>query len=192
MSGIAQPKEVEIWEMVPGYIVFSIMWMFMFYPTIQDLVLFAYYSFYDFGSSVDIYVEDHENGWTMFAFIQFGMALGTIAYYIYLLVARYALDYSKIFESMEYFIIFCAVNTVNLLVPLAKYAMIYYESELQEDDCGYFNCFWALDSYVGQINLDVEMYPDVFKVAGLVGNYFIYLLLPWVDDWTHGRLEFFD
>jgi hypothetical protein len=50
-------------------------------------------------------------------------------------------------------------------MPLSKYAMIYYESSLEEGDCGILDCFWALDSYVGEINLEVEMYPDVFKVA---------------------------
>lgn len=64
-----------------------------------------------------------------------------------------------------YIIIFVTLNTFNLVMPLSKYAMIYYESSLEEGDCGMLDCFWALDSYVGEINLEVEMYPDVFKVA---------------------------
>ena len=68
-----------------------------------------------------------------------------------------------------------------LILPLSKYAMIWYESELEIGDCGIFNCFWALNSSVGEINLDVEMYPDIFKVAALFGNFFLYFLFPWVD-----------
>ena len=65
--------------------------------------------------------------------------------------------------------------------------MIWYESELAWDDCGLFNCFWALDSYVGQINLDVELYPDIVKFGFMARNYIVYLTFPWIDGWMLGN-----
>ena len=137
-----------------------------------------------------MYVEDHENGWTIWASVQFGLSVLTIAYYIMLLIMRYVLGVRDIFSNYIYQIVFAAVNTLNLLVPLSKYAFIYYESDLEWGDCGLFNCFWALNSYVGEVNLDVEMYPDIFKTAALVLNYAIYMMFPWVDDWVAGKLLF--
>ena len=80
-------------------------------------------------------------------------------------------------------------NSVSLALVVAKYGMIWYESSLEWDDCGFLNCFWALNSYVGQINLDVEMYPDIGKLAAFVLNYFIWMMFPWVDDWMNGRIQ---
>jgi hypothetical protein len=140
------------------------MWGLLFCPPIYDVVLLGYYFFYDMGSAVDIYVEDHNNGWTYWAVGQGVMAVGTIAYYIYILVARYVLN-PDIFNDMTHNIIFIIVNSINLILPISKYMMIYYESGLTDGDCGFMNCFWALDTYVGEINLDVEMYPDLFKTG---------------------------
>ena len=108
---------------------FITMWGFMLYPPIQDLVFIGYYAFYDFGSSVGIYVEDHENGWTYFAAIQAVLAVLTILYYIYLVIARYVLDF-PVFTDWVNIGIFYGVNSLYLLLPVVKYSMIWYESEL--------------------------------------------------------------
>ena len=71
----------------------------MFYPLISDIVMFSYYAMYDFGSSVDIYVWNHETGWTYFAIIQFALSVGTIGFYIWVFVARYALDQRLVYED---------------------------------------------------------------------------------------------
>ena len=81
--------EPEWWEVTPGYIAFVILWMCLFYPPVQDIVLLGYYIFYDMGSSVGIYVEDHENGWTYWAIGEGALGVLTIIYYIYILIARY-------------------------------------------------------------------------------------------------------
>ena len=86
--------------------------------------------------------------------------------------------------------IFEGLNGLNFLMPAAKYMMIFYESSLDWNDCGVFNCFWALNSYVGQINLDVEMYPDIAKAAALGVNFLLYLLFQWVDDWMQGKTPY--
>ena len=80
-------KDTEWWERVPGYFAFIGAWIFMVYPNVQDLVMFGYYAFYDFGSTIGIYVEDHENGWTIFAIAQAVLSLITLGYYIYIFVA---------------------------------------------------------------------------------------------------------
>lgn len=84
-------------------------------------------------------------------------------------------------------IAFMSVNAINFLVPLSKYVLIYYESELEEYDCGIFNCLWALDTWVGQLNLEVEMYPDIGKSAALIGNFLLWFVIPWVDSWMNGK-----
>jgi len=122
------------------------------------------------------------------------MALGTIGYYVYLMVAEWALG-EDIYGETMYVIIFFIVNSANLVLPLSKYALIWYESGLEyndetgEMDCGYFNCMWSLDTHIGWINLDVEMYPDIFKVAQLFSNYLIYLLFPWINEWISENLS---
>merc|ERR1719345_739362 len=111
------------------------------------------------------------------------MSLGTIGYYIYLIVARYAFGFDDIFADPIQIVIFMIVNASNLLVPFSKYIIIWYESELEFDDCGVFNCLFALDNYVGQLNLEVEMYPDIAKAAALTSNFALFLIFPWVDQW---------
>jgi len=51
ISKFADPAmaEAEIWEIVPGYIVMVILWCFVYYPPIQDILLMAYYFFYGMG-----------------------------------------------------------------------------------------------------------------------------------------------
>ena len=94
--------EPEWWQLAPGYIVYFFMYSFLYYPPTQDIVLFAFYFFYDFGSATDIYVEDHENGWTFWASIQGGLAVLTVAYYIMLLIMRYVLGITDIFSNYIY------------------------------------------------------------------------------------------
>lgn len=73
------------------------MWALMFYPNVQDIIMFCYYAMYDFGSSVDIYVYDKENGWFYSAVISFGLAVGTIGFYIWVFIARYVLDQTYVY-----------------------------------------------------------------------------------------------
>jgi hypothetical protein len=82
-----EERDVEVWEMVPGYIVFTLMWLYFFYPPIQDIVILGFYLFYDTGSTLDIYTEDHETGWFYWAIGQGALSIGTIAFYIYMIIA---------------------------------------------------------------------------------------------------------
>ena len=171
---------------------FVLMWLSFFYPPLQDMALLIYYFVYELiGSTEDVYIENHLNGWTIWALGEGALSIGTIGYYVYLLVARYVLDID-VFSENIYIVAFMLTNTGNLILPLIKYAMIYYESTLDKGDCGVFNCFWSLNSDYGNLNVDVEMYPDVFKVFSLLSNYVTYYVLFWVNEWMSGQMEFYE
>ena len=180
------------WQVTPGYIIFVGLWASFFYPPLQDIALLVYYFVYELiGSTDDVYIENHLNGWTIWAIGEGALSVGTIAYYIYLFIARYTLDID-VFSDTTYILAFMLTNTVNLVLPFAKYAMIYYESSLPEDSCGIFDCFWSMNTEFGNQNVDVEMYPDVFKAASLLGNYVTYYVLFWVNEWMMGQMEFYE
>ena len=68
-AGIFTRDKNTTFEVLVSYITFVLAFAVLCVPGAYDIMLFVYYVMYDFGSSVDIYVEDHENGWTIWAFI---------------------------------------------------------------------------------------------------------------------------
>jgi hypothetical protein len=84
-----------------------------------------------------------------------------------------------------------STNAINFLVPISKYIIIWYEGELGYGDCGIFECLFALDRYIGQLNLEVEIYPDIIKAGALVSNFGLFLILPWVSEWMLGSYDGF-
>jgi len=118
------------------------MWVAMLYPDVSDIVMFCYYSMNDFGSAIDLYVWNHENGWTYSAIIQFALSVGTVGFYVWVFVARFALGQLDVYTALPQMAAFMATNSVNLGLAVAKYAIIYYETELVYPDCGIFDCLF--------------------------------------------------
>ena len=65
-----------------------------------------------------------------------------------MIVAEYAFNIDA-YSDLTHVVAFMTVNSVNFLVPISKYIIIWYEGELPWGDCGIFDCLFALDSYVG-------------------------------------------
>ena len=72
--------------------------------------MLGYYVFYDFGSEIGIYIEDHENGWTFYAILQAIWALSAFGFYIFIFVAEYALDMHP-FDRWVFIFSFYIFNT---------------------------------------------------------------------------------
>jgi hypothetical protein len=68
-------RELGIWtrdkntafEVVIYYGFYSVMWLALFAPGIYDVVLFIIYALNDFASAVEVYVDEHLSGWTIYA-----------------------------------------------------------------------------------------------------------------------------
>lgn len=76
---------MSYFERVFYYGMFVAMFIAFLSPGVYDSILFFYYAIYDFGSSADVYIEDHWSGWTVFVFISFVLSTVTQGFYTYIL-----------------------------------------------------------------------------------------------------------
>ena len=83
-AGIFTPDNNTFMEKWTYMLMFAAMWLLMVAPSAMDITLLVYYSMYDFGSSVEVYVEEHWTGWTVYAIAQGGLAVIVAGYYAYL------------------------------------------------------------------------------------------------------------
>lgn len=66
-AGIFTPDNNTFMEKWTYMFMFGLMWCSLLAPSVYDIAMLAYYSMYDFGSSTEVYFEDHYSGWTIWA-----------------------------------------------------------------------------------------------------------------------------
>jgi len=72
-----------------------------------------------------------------------------------------------------------ALNIVNIIATVSKIIMIFVEINI--DDINEFNIF-KMSEKVGQMNLDLELWPDVAKILVMLINFGFIIALPILTD----------
>jgi len=71
------------------------------------------------------------------------------------------------------------LNIVNIIATVSKIIMIFVEINI--DDVNEFNIF-KMSEKVGQMNLDLELWPDVAKILVMLINFGFIIALPILTD----------
>lgn len=64
------------------------------------------------------------------------------------------------------------LNSANILLSISKIIMIFVEINSNATN------IFQMSTEVGQLNLDIELYPDVIKIGTLGLLYFVFPALP--------------
>ena len=65
-QGIFSGEEGRILEIIVFSCFYAVMWLALYTPGIYDIVLFILYALNDFGSAMEVYIDDHLSGWTIY------------------------------------------------------------------------------------------------------------------------------
>lgn len=189
---IEEHQELDAVEVVVFYILLAMMWLIMLAPPIYDIVLFIYYAVYDFGSSIDVYVEDHLSGWTVWVIAQCIFSVLTIVFYGYI-IASLAMELSSddaysvensVISDTTFWWIFMVANSWSMLTAAAKFVLIL--TELYMADEAKMTDFFHMDTEAGQLNFEIELWPDIVKTCILGLNYAFYVLMPLICEMLDG------
>jgi len=87
-------------------------------------------------------------------------------------------------SELWFFWLMVAINTFNIALTASKLILIMVEVNVEDEDA--LNVF-KMASTVGPMNLELELYPDLAKIAIMVINYGTFYAVPLIADEIAGE-----